>query len=98
MHQLGLENYSSNRDDHIRKELLLTTLLKMSFYPSLKGDAKEAASIGHKMKEPICKKLFQEVPSLQAASRVGLIEKVSEPWIKDSADFLTFSEDDSLNF
>jgi hypothetical protein len=43
LHQLGLENHSSNSDDHIRKELLLTALLKQSVYPSLKGDAKEAA-------------------------------------------------------
>jgi hypothetical protein len=50
------------------------------------------------MEEPICKKLFQEVPSMLAAFRVGLVEKVDEPWVKDSADFITLSEDDSLEF
>ena len=54
--KLGLEILESNRDAQLSKEMLLTALLRRSFYPSLKGDAKEAASIGHKMEEPICKK------------------------------------------
>ncbi len=42
--------------------------------------------------------MLQEVPSILAAFRVGLVEKVGEPWVKDSADFLTLSEDDGLEF
>jgi hypothetical protein len=41
----------------------------------VKGDAKEAASIWHKMEEPICKKIFQEIPSILAAFWVGLVER-----------------------
>lgn len=48
---LGMENSGTmNNDDLTSKKLLLIAILKQSFYPSLKGEAKEAASIGHKMK------------------------------------------------
>ncbi len=94
--KLRLEITESNRDAQLSKEMLLTTLLRKSLFPSVKGDAKEAASIGRKMEEPICKELFQEVPSILAAFWVGLVEKVGALWKKDSADFLTLPEDDGL--
>jgi len=60
---LGMETTGTNQDEVTSKNLLLTAILKQSFYPSLKGDAKEAASIGHKNEEPICHQLFREVPT-----------------------------------
>ncbi len=75
LEKLGMENFSGSNDEQACKEVLLTTIFKQSFYPSLKGAAKEAASIGHKLEVPLCRALFNEVPSLKAAFQVGLIER-----------------------
>ncbi len=96
--KFGSKVLQSNRDAQLSKEVLLTALLRQTFYPALKEDAKEAASIWHKMEDPICNELFQALPSLLAAFRVGLVEKVDEPCVKDNADFLTLSEDGCLKF
>ncbi len=87
-----MENFTANRDNETSKELLLTALFKQTFHPSLKGGAKEAASIGHKLEEPLCRKLFQQVPNLKAAFRAPLVERRGEPWVKASADFLAIAE------
>ncbi len=95
---LGMENTTANHDNETSKELLLTALFKQTFYPSLKGGAKEAASIGHTLEEPLCCKLFQQVPELKAAFRAPLVEKRGESWVKGSEDFLTITENDGLEF
>jgi len=94
LEKLGTENPSGSDDEQRCNEVLLTTVLKQSFYPVLKGAAKEAASIGHKLEVPLCRALFNEVPSLKAAFQVGLVEKKDEPWVKCSADFITISNED----
>jgi len=66
-------------------------LFKQSFYPSLKGEAKEAASIGHKLEVPFCRKLDKEDPDFKAAFQVGLVEKIDQPWVKCSADFVSIT-------
>lgn len=71
-------------------------ILKQAFYPSLKGEAKEAASIGHKLEEPLCHKLFDEVPALKAEFLAPLLEKRGQPWVKGSVDFVTIIEDDGF--
>ncbi len=76
LEQLRLENFLGSNDDVTSKKLLLTTLLKQRFFQSLKGKAKEAGSIGHKLEEPLCRQLFQEVPSLKAAFHAPLVEKI----------------------
>ena len=78
---LGIENSSANPNEEANKQILLTAMLKQTFHPALKGPAKEAASIGHKLEEPLCRKLFQQVPNLK---------------VKASADFLTIVNDDGL--
>lgn len=90
---LGIENSGTNPSDDASKQILLTALLKQTFYPALKGPAKEAASIGHKLEEPLCHKLFQQVPNLKAAFQAPLVEKRGERWVKASADFLTIVDD-----
>lgn len=54
----------------LHKDQLDISLLRQSFYPFLKEDANEAASIGHKLEKP----LFQIVPSLKAAFWFGLVK------------------------
>ncbi len=94
--QLGLKNFLGNNDDVTNKKLLLTALLKQRFFPSLKGEAKETASIGHKLEEPLCRQLFQEVPSVKAAFHASLVEKIGQPWVKGSANFLMITDDNGL--
>ncbi len=95
LEQLGLESsFGSNIDE----QLLLTALLKQSFYPPLRGEAKEASSIGHKSEEPLIRQLAHEDPSLKAVFRAPLVKKIGQPWVKDSADFLTITDDDGLKF
>lgn len=96
LEHLGLDSSGGNNDDETSKTLLLTALLKQSFYPSLKGEAKEAASIGHKMEVPFCRNLERNDPNFKAAFQVGLVEKINEPWVKCSADFITITDDDGL--
>jgi hypothetical protein len=86
---LGIENFTTNSHEETSKELLLTALLKQAFHSSLKGVAKEAASIGYKLEEPLCHTLFQQVQDLKAAFRAPLFENRGEPWVKGSIDFLT---------
>jgi len=68
------------------------------FFPSLKGDAKDATSIGDRNERPIVKKLSEEVSELKAAFGALLVEKIGQPWVKDSADFVTIVDDDGLKF
>jgi hypothetical protein len=60
---LGIENFTTNHDKEPSKVLLLTAVFKQTFHPSLKG-AKKVARTGHKLEEPLCCKLFQQVQDL----------------------------------
>jgi hypothetical protein len=95
---LGKESSGASLNEETGKKILLTALFKQTFHPSLKGSAKEAASIGHQLEESLCWKLFQKVSNLKAAFRAPLVEKRNEPWVKVSADFLTIVDDDGLQF
>jgi hypothetical protein len=95
---LGMEIFTANREKKTSKKILLTAIFKQTFHPSLKGGAKEAASIGHKLEESLCCRLFQQVPNLKAAFRALLVERRGEPWVKGSAGILTIAEEDGLEF
>jgi hypothetical protein len=95
---LGMENSGTNNDEKLCKDLLLTALFKQSFFPSLKGDAKDVASIGHRNEIPIIEKLSEEISELKAAFRAPLVEKIGQPWVKDSADFVTIVDNYGLKF
>jgi len=95
---LGMENSGTNNDEKLCKDLLLTALFKQSFFPSLKGDAKDVASIGHRNEIPIIEKLFEEISELKTAFRAPLVEKIGQPWVKDSADFVTIVDNYGLKF
>jgi hypothetical protein len=96
LEHLGMENSGTNNDEAACKELLLTALFKQTFFPPLKGDAKEAASIGHRNEKPIVLKLSEEVPEIKAIFGAPLVEKIDQPWVKDSADFITVIDDYGL--
>jgi hypothetical protein len=98
LEHLGMKNSGTNNNEKICKDLLLTALFKQSFFPSLKGDAKDATSIGDRNERPIVKKLSEEVSELKAAFGALLVEKIGQPWVKDSADFVTIVDDDGLKF
>ncbi len=93
---LGMENVSTNRDEETSKNLLLMAILQQAFYPSLKGEAKEAANIRHKLEEPLCCKMLNKAPESKAVCRAPLVEKRGQPWVKGSVDFITIIEEDGL--
>jgi hypothetical protein len=95
---LLMENSGTNNDEKLCKDFLLTALFKQSFFPSLKGDAKDAANIGYRNEIPIIEKLSEEISELKAAFRAPLVEKIGQPWVKDSAGFVTIVDNYGLKF
>ncbi len=43
-------------------------------------------------------KLSEEVLELEAAFGAPLVEKIGQPWVKDSTDFVIIVDDDGLKF
>ncbi len=86
----------SHCNEKINKNLLLMAILKQNLLSIPERIGKEAASIRHKLEEPLCHKFFNEVPALKAAFWAPLCEKGGKPWVEGSVDFITIIEEDGL--
>ena len=95
-------------DETSTESKVIKSILAKSFQPHQKGKLREHCTIGHKLELPILSKFCKELDDpprghphyyskVRSAFTAGLVEKVNEPWAKDSIDFLILVQDISID-